>query len=119
MSIIAVLIFLSACNKASNEINIDIDDNLDTNEVDTSEEESSSEADDIDDSLMYQYSTTIEKEKHELDEITKELVSAYYKNPTQENYDALRAQVEIDYDKVLDKKKAKLEELNEIHNCLI
>lgn len=113
MSIIAVLVFLSACNKASYETNIDIENNLDTNEIETSEQENSSEADDIDDSLIYQYSKTVEKEKPELDEITKELVSAYHKNPTQENYDALRTQAEIDYDKVLDKKKAKLEELIE------
>ena len=64
-------------------------------------------------SLMYQYSTTLETEKPELDEITKQLVSSYQKNPTQENYDNLRAQVEINYEKVLDKKKAKLQELKE------
>ena len=63
------------------------------------------------DTLMYQYSTTVEKEKPELDEVTRQLISNYRKNPTQENYDLLRAQVGINYDKVLTKKQAKLEEL--------
>ena len=64
-----------------------------------------------DDTLMYQYSTTIEKEKPELDEVTRQLIANYRKNPTQENYDLLRDQVGINYDKVLAKKQAKLEEL--------
>lgn len=65
------------------------------------------------DSMMYQYSTTLETEKPELDEVTKQLISDYHKNPTQENYDKLRTQVEINYEEVLSKKKAKLEELKE------
>ena len=60
---------------------------------------------------MYQQSTTIEKERPELDEVTRQLIAAYRKNPNQANYDALRKQVAVNYDKVLEKKKAKLEEL--------
>ena len=60
---------------------------------------------------MYSHSTTIEKERPELDAKTKSLIANYRKNPTQENYDALRKQVEINYDKVLARKKDKLEEL--------
>ena len=62
-------------------------------------------------SRMYRYSTTVEKEKPELNEQTKALISAYRRNPTQENYDALKAQVTVNYDKVIERKKAKLEEL--------
>jgi hypothetical protein len=65
------------------------------------------------DVLMYQYSTTIETEKPELDEMTRELIAEYRRNPTQENYDHLRNQVGINYDKVLEKKRAKLQELQE------
>ena len=68
-------------------------------------------AEDSTNGYMYQYSTTIEKEKPELDEVTKELIAAYRQDPTQENYDRLREQVGINYDKVLAKKQAKLEEL--------
>lgn len=64
-------------------------------------------------SIMYQYSTTLETEKPELDEVTKQLVSDYHRNPTQENYDKLREQVEINYEEVLSRKRAKLEELKE------
>ena len=60
---------------------------------------------------MYQYSSTVEKEKPELDEVTKQLIAAYRQSPTQENYDRLREQVGINYDKVLAKKQGKLEEL--------
>lgn len=63
------------------------------------------------DALMYQYSTTVEKEKPELDEVTRQLIAGYRKNPTQENYDSLRTQVGINYDRVLAKKQEKLAEL--------
>ena len=63
------------------------------------------------DSRMYQYSTTLETEKPELDEVTRQLIAEYRRNPTQENYDRLREQVGINYDKVLAKKMEKLEEL--------
>lgn len=60
---------------------------------------------------QFRYSTTVEKERPELSEETKRLISAYRRNPTQENYAALRRQAEANYDKVLARKKAKLEEL--------
>ncbi len=64
-------------------------------------------------SQMFKYSTTIEKERPQLDEETKKLISEYRKNPSDENYNALRKKVESNYDKVLDRKKAKLEELKQ------
>ncbi len=60
---------------------------------------------------LFKYSTTIEKERPQLNDETKRLIAAYRKNPTQANYDALRRQAEINYDKVVERKKAKLEEL--------
>lgn len=60
---------------------------------------------------LFKYSTTIEKERPQLNDETKHLIAAYRKNPTQANYDALRKQAEINYDKVVERKKAKLEEL--------
>ena len=66
-----------------------------------------------DNGKMFQYSTTIEKERPELNQKTRDLIAAYRKNPTDANYAALRKQVEINYDKVLDRKKAKLEELKQ------
>lgn len=60
---------------------------------------------------LFKYSTTIEKERPQLNDETKSLIAAYRKNPTQANYDALRKQAEINYDKVVERKKAKLEEL--------
>lgn len=62
---------------------------------------------------QFKYSTTVEKERPELSEETKKLIAAYRRNPTQENYDALRRQAEANYDKVLARKKAKLEELRQ------
>jgi len=62
---------------------------------------------------QFKYSMTVEKERPELSEETKKLIAAYRKNPTQENYDALRRQAEANYDKVLARKKAKLEELRQ------
>lgn len=43
-----------------------------------------------DSSQMFKYSTTIEKERPQLDEETKRLISEYRKNPSDENYNALR-----------------------------
>lgn len=60
---------------------------------------------------QFKYSTTIEKERPESNEETKRLIAAYRKNPTEANYNALRKQAEINYDKVVERKKAKLEEL--------
>ena len=60
---------------------------------------------------MHKFSTVIEKERPELDELTKQLIAEYRRNPTKANWDALRRQVEKRYDAVLERKKAKLEEL--------
>ena len=65
------------------------------------------------DAKSYLYSTTVETERPELDDYTKELISNYQKNPTEENKEILRAQIAISYDAVVEKKKAKLEELRE------
>ncbi len=62
---------------------------------------------------QFRYSTTIEKERPELSEETKRLIAIYRKSPTEANYQALRKQAEINYDKVVAKKKAKLEELKQ------
>ena len=60
---------------------------------------------------IFKYNTTIEKERPELNEATQKAILAYRKNPTQENYDALLAQVNLNYDDVIARKVAKLEEL--------
>ena len=62
-------------------------------------------------SKPFRYSTTIEKERPELNDETKRLIAAYRQNPSAENRAALRKQVEINYDNVISRKKAKLEEL--------
>ena len=61
----------------------------------------------------FRYSTTVEKERPVLDDITKGLIAAYQKNPTEANEQALRNQIAINYDKVLAKKRAKLAELKQ------
>jgi formylglycine-generating enzyme required for sulfatase activity len=61
----------------------------------------------------FKYSTTVEKERPVLDDITKDLIAAYQKNPTEANEQALRNQIAINYDKVLAKKRAKLAELKQ------
>ena len=53
----------------------------------------------------------VEEERPELDDKTKALVSAYRRNPTEENKQALMEQMGIRYDKVVARKKAKLREL--------
>lgn len=60
---------------------------------------------------QFKYSTTIEKERPQLNEATKKLIAAYRKNPTKENYNALKKQVELNYDAVIARKQAKLQEL--------
>lgn len=66
---------------------------------------------------IFKYSTFIEKERPELNEATKTLIAAYHRNPSQVNYDALKRQVEANYDAVIARKQAKLEELRkEAHN---
>ena len=64
-------------------------------------------------SKQFKYSSTIEKERPQLNEETKKLIAAYRHNPTDENYRALRKQTESNYDKVVARKKAKLEELKQ------
>ena len=60
---------------------------------------------------LHRFSTVVEKERPELDEETKRLISEYRRNPTEANRAALRRQVEKRYDAVVARKKAKLEEL--------
>ena len=60
---------------------------------------------------IFKRSTMIEKERPELNEETKALISAYRRNPSQENYDALKAQVQENYDRVIERKVQKLNEL--------
>ena len=60
---------------------------------------------------MHKFSTVIEKERPELDEVTKKLISEYRRNPTEANRAALRKRVEKRYDAVVERKKAKLGEL--------
>ena len=61
----------------------------------------------------FRYSTTVEKERPVLDDVTKGLIAAYRQNPTEANKQALRKQIAINYDKVVAKKKAKLAELKQ------
>lgn len=61
----------------------------------------------------FKYSTTVEKERPQLNEETKRLIAVYRRNPTKENYAALRKQAGINYDKVVARKKAKLKELKQ------
>lgn len=60
---------------------------------------------------MYSRSEFIEKEQPELTEETKKLISAYQKNPTEDNYLALREIVIENYNAVLARKEKKLAEL--------
>ena len=63
------------------------------------------------DAKLHKFSTVVEKERPELDEKTKRLISEYRRNPTEANRAALQQQVEKRYDAVVERKKAKLEEL--------
>ena len=60
---------------------------------------------------QFRFSSTVERERPQLNEETRRLISAYRRNPTEENLAALRRQVEKNYDQVIARKKAKLEEL--------
>ena len=60
---------------------------------------------------MYENSDFIEKEQPELSEETKELISLYQRNPTEENYFNLREKVIEDYNAVVERKETKLSEL--------
>ena len=55
----------------------------------------------------FRHSTTIEKERPQLDDVTRKLIADYQKNPTEANKQALRNQIGINYDKVIAQKKAK------------
>lgn len=61
----------------------------------------------------FKYSTTVEKERPMLDDVTRGLIAAYRQNPTESNKQALKKQIEINYDKVVAKKKTKLAELKQ------
>ena len=63
------------------------------------------------DAKLHRYSTTEEKERPQLNDETKRLIAAYHRNPTEENRAALRKQCAINYDNIVKRKKAKLEEL--------
>ena len=60
---------------------------------------------------LHRFSTTIEKERPQLNQETKDLIAAYRRNPSDANYAALRKQVAKNYDTIVARKKAKLEEL--------
>ncbi len=62
---------------------------------------------------QFKLSTTIEEERPQLNEETKRLISAWRQNPSEANLTALRKQIEINYDKVVERKKAKLEKLKQ------
>ena len=63
------------------------------------------------DAKLHKFSAVVEKERPELDEETRRLIAEYRRNPTEANRAALRRQVEKRYDAVVERKKAKLEEL--------
>ena len=63
------------------------------------------------DAKLHRYSSTIEKERPQLNEETKRAIAAYRRDPSDANYAALRKHVERNYDAVVARKKAKLEEL--------
>ena len=60
---------------------------------------------------LHRFSTTVEKERPQLNDETKRLIAAYHRNPTEETKAALRKQCAINYDNILKRKKEKLEEL--------
>ena len=60
---------------------------------------------------LHRFSTTVEKERPQLNQETRDLIAAYRRDPSAANYAALREQVAKNYDAVVARKKAKLEEL--------
>ncbi|MGN0868245.1 MAG: formylglycine-generating enzyme family protein [Akkermansia sp.] len=60
---------------------------------------------------MHRKSSFVERERPELNEATKQLIAAYRAHPTQANYKALKHQVAANYDAVIARKQAKLDEL--------
>ena len=63
------------------------------------------------DAKLHRFSTTVERERPQLNQATKDLISAYRRNPSDANRAALRRQIAANYDAVVARKKAKLEEL--------
>ena len=63
------------------------------------------------DAKLHRFSTTVEKERPQLNQETKDLIAAYRRNQSDENRAALRRQVAKNYDAIVARKKAKLEEL--------
>ena len=59
------------------------------------------------DAKLHRFSTTVEKERPQLNDETKRLIAAYHRNPTEENRAALRKQCAINYDNIVKRKKAK------------
>ncbi len=62
---------------------------------------------------LHRFSTVIEKERPQLSQETLRLIAAWRRDPTEANLAALRRQVAANYDRVLARKKAKLEELRQ------
>ena len=60
---------------------------------------------------LHRFSTTIEKERPQLNQETKDLIAAYRRDSSDANYAALRKQIAKNYDAVVARKKMKLEEL--------
>lgn len=60
---------------------------------------------------LHRLSATIERERPELNEATRSLIAAYREQPSEANRAALRAQIAKNYDAIVARKKAKLEEL--------
>ena len=63
------------------------------------------------DAKLHRFSRTVERERPQLNQATKDLISAYRRNPSDANRAALRRQIAANYDAVVARKKAKLEEL--------
>ncbi len=62
---------------------------------------------------QFKFNSTIETERPDLNADTRRLIAAYRSDPSEANLAALRKQVESNYDKVIERKKAKLEELKQ------
>ena len=60
---------------------------------------------------LHKFSTTIEKERPQLDDETKRLISAYRRDSSEANRAALEKKVRANYEAIVARKKAKLEDL--------
>ena len=63
------------------------------------------------DAKLHRFSSTIEKERPQLDEETRRLIANYRRDPNEANKAALKNKIARNYDVVVARKKAKLEEL--------